>query len=144
MAVSLSAICAGRPLPARRFLVLISVKRPSRPRALVRLEGLRRPIEKYSDLIGNRTRDLPACLFVQCINFDTYLTQLTKRMYNTFVMSAVMCYRYRCGWHTVKLSGCSNNGTIRATLAQVQGHPISSHQLPGFSPYTCSQRITYE
>jgi hypothetical protein len=40
MAVRLSAICAGCPLPSRRFLVLISVRGCVEPMATVRLEEL--------------------------------------------------------------------------------------------------------
>jgi hypothetical protein len=41
MAVRLSALSDGRPLPPGRFLVLISVTGSVDPRAIVRLEGLR-------------------------------------------------------------------------------------------------------
>jgi hypothetical protein len=49
MAVRLSALRAGRPLPPGRFLVLISAA------------GRIRSIEKSSDLIGNRNRDFKVC-----------------------------------------------------------------------------------
>jgi hypothetical protein len=51
MAVRLSALRAGRPLLPGRFLGHY---------ASVRIKS----IEKSSDLIGNRTRDLPACSIV--------------------------------------------------------------------------------
>jgi hypothetical protein len=40
MAVSLSALRAGRPLPSRKFILLISVRGCVEPRAMVRPEGL--------------------------------------------------------------------------------------------------------
>jgi hypothetical protein len=42
MAVKLSALRAGRPLPLGRFLLLISVRGRIDPRATVQLEGLGR------------------------------------------------------------------------------------------------------
>jgi hypothetical protein len=59
MAVRLSALRAGHPLPPGRFLVLISVKRLSEPQGHS-AAGRIRSTEKSND-IGNRTRDLPAC-----------------------------------------------------------------------------------
>jgi hypothetical protein len=40
MAVRLTALSTGHPLPPKRFLVLISVRGSVDPRAIVRLEGL--------------------------------------------------------------------------------------------------------
>jgi hypothetical protein len=34
------------------------------PRAIVRLEGLATLKKKTKDLVGNRTRDLPACIYI--------------------------------------------------------------------------------
>jgi hypothetical protein len=60
MAVRLSALGAGSPLPPGRFLVLIYVSGWVDPRAIVRLEGLGQ-LNKSNYLNRNGTRDLPAC-----------------------------------------------------------------------------------
>jgi hypothetical protein len=51
MAVKLSALHAGRPLPPRIFLILISVRGYFDPRAIVWLEGLGK-LKKKIHLIG--------------------------------------------------------------------------------------------
>jgi hypothetical protein len=63
IAVRLSALCAGRPLPTGRFLVFIYVRGCVDPRA--HTEPERNELnETYSDLIGNLTRDPPTCATV--------------------------------------------------------------------------------
>jgi hypothetical protein len=59
MAVRLSVLRAGRPLPPERFMVLISVRRQSQPQSHSQA-GRIRSIEKSNDLIGNSTHDLPS------------------------------------------------------------------------------------
>jgi hypothetical protein len=58
MAVWLSALRAGRPLPPGRFLVLMSLRCWSTQGHSA--SGRIRSIEKIN-IIGTRTRDLPAC-----------------------------------------------------------------------------------
>jgi hypothetical protein len=59
MAVRLSALHSGHPLPPGRFLVLISVRGWVDPRVIVRLEGL-----GQLHLIGIRSRNLSDCSIV--------------------------------------------------------------------------------
>jgi hypothetical protein len=54
MAVRLTALRAGLPLPSGKFLVLIEAESPERIKST----------EKSDGLIGNRARDLPACSIV--------------------------------------------------------------------------------
>jgi hypothetical protein len=63
MAARLSALHASLPLSPGKFLVLISVKRLSRPQGHS-AAGRIWSIEKSSDLIWNRTHDLLACNLV--------------------------------------------------------------------------------
>jgi hypothetical protein len=64
MAVRLSGIRAGSPLPSGRFVVYISVTSKVEPRAIVLLEELVELKKKYNYLIRNRTSDIPVCSIV--------------------------------------------------------------------------------
>jgi hypothetical protein len=55
-----SALQAGRPLPPKKFLVLISITGQVDARTIVRLVGLGQ-VGISSAITGNRNRDLPAC-----------------------------------------------------------------------------------
>jgi hypothetical protein len=56
MAVRLSALRAGRPLPPGRFVVLISVRGLVDPRAIVRLEGFGRSQSIKDNKEGNTNK----------------------------------------------------------------------------------------
>jgi hypothetical protein len=63
MAVKLSALRAGRPLPPRKIPGTRFCQRLSRPQGHS-AAGMIRSIEKSNGLIGIRSRDLPACSIV--------------------------------------------------------------------------------
>jgi hypothetical protein len=60
MAVRLSALRAARPLPRRKIPGTYFCQRPGRSKSYSTVVRIR-SIEKSNDLIGNRTRELPAC-----------------------------------------------------------------------------------
>jgi hypothetical protein len=63
MAVRLSALRAGRPLPPRKIPGIHFCQKLSRPKGHSTAVGIR-SIKKSNDLIVTRTRDLPACTLV--------------------------------------------------------------------------------
>jgi hypothetical protein len=70
MVLRLSALRAVRTFtPPGRFLVLISVRGSVDPCLICSAAGMIRSIEKSSDLIGNRTRDLPACCLLNQLRY---------------------------------------------------------------------------
>jgi hypothetical protein len=70
MAISLSALGAGRSLPPRKIPGTYFCQRLSRPRGH-NAAGRIRSIEKSNDLIGIRSRDLPACSIVRVLLCST-------------------------------------------------------------------------
>jgi hypothetical protein len=98
MAVRLSALRAGRPLPPGRFLVLISFSGWVDPRAIVRLEELGQ--FKIQWLIGTRYRGLPPCSIVPqptALQRDPRsLVDFTDVAVRTFIASAILLRRRGC------------------------------------------------
>jgi hypothetical protein len=88
MAVRLSALCASLPLPPGRFLVLISVRGWLDPMCHSAARRIR-SIEKFSDLTGNQTHDLPICSTV---------TQPTTQPRAPFYCLTIV---NQCQWHTM-------------------------------------------
>jgi hypothetical protein len=110
MALRLSALRAGRPLPAGRFLVIISVKGWVDLKAIVRLEGLGE-LKKSNYLIGNRTGDLPTCTIVPQLRYSPELHQLTDCIMD-LRFSERWLWRYKNFWHVTRKS-CRNWPTFR-------------------------------
>lgn len=62
MAVNLSALRAERAFPQGIVGVLISVMGLVNPMTILGLEGLGELKQKFSDVIGIQSRDLPTCI----------------------------------------------------------------------------------
>jgi hypothetical protein len=104
MAVKLSALRACRPLPPPPtpgiFLVLSHFSQtPSRPKGRSAAERIS-TIEKSNDLIGNRTRDLPACIKVPQ---PATLPRAPHKWYNWYKLKRFLCD---------VINYCSNTQTI--------------------------------
>jgi hypothetical protein len=87
--VKLSALRTGRLYLQEIFLVLISVKKLSRPQGHSPAERIM-SMKNSNDTIGNRTRDLPACSAVPQfvtstgINSDFILLIFSNTFYKEF------------------------------------------------------------
>jgi hypothetical protein len=120
MVVRLSALCAGRPLPPGRFLVLIFVRGWVDLKSIMRLEGLGK-LRKSDDFTGNWTCDLPACSIVPqptmllhwCAVQYEINGDVMKCMWNKMVFNAHSCCinklkiktKFHCYIKLLKLSG---------------------------------------
>jgi hypothetical protein len=89
MVLKLSALCASRPLPPGRFLVLISVRGWADPRAIVWLEGLGQLKNPVTSLgIEPAIFQLVAyCLYQLCYYMPPSITQTCIKMPLTFFIS---------------------------------------------------------
>jgi hypothetical protein len=106
MAVRLSALRAGRPLPPGRFLVLICqrLNRPQNHSAAGRI----RSIEKSNDITRNRTRDLPACSIVPqttTLPIAPWLSPSLTHVAEPFLRSCHLCSYSRTSQHFMEPEG---------------------------------------
>jgi hypothetical protein len=98
MAVRLSALRTGRPLPPGRFLVFISVSGSDNPRATVRLEGLRKSKKSPSPGLAPATfRFVAQCLnqlryhvrHIVCVTARNKLNSSGRQVYHVVRMRKV-------------------------------------------------------
>jgi hypothetical protein len=128
MTVRLSTLRAARPLPSGRNLVLISVRGWFEPRAIMRLEGLRK-LKKSDDLIGNQTSNLPTCSIVlQPTMLLRSLQPYNPTIHLLFSISLYICHQLT-PWNWVLLE--------KLTVAHLLR--ISQHFMEAESWLLCSQ-----
>jgi hypothetical protein len=96
------ALRAARPLPPRRFLVLIFVRGWVDPQGRS-ATGRMKSIEKSND-IGNRTRDLPAFSIVsqpttlqRAPHSKSYIQ--IKQIIQIFLFSEIIIWKFLCSMH---------------------------------------------
>jgi hypothetical protein len=119
MAVRLSALRTDRALPPRKIPGTHFCQRLSRPQGLSEAEGIK-SIEKSSNLIGNRTCDLPACIIVLQPTTLPRATALEKTvLYYTFketLKHFVLTYAFWRSIWAVTCQGSDINHRIYVTL----------------------------
>jgi hypothetical protein len=98
--VGLSALRTGRLYPQEIFLVLISVKRLSRPQGHTSARGIK-SLKNSSDPIGNRTRDLPACSAVPQPTAPPR-TPISTFVDNIFYYESYVYWNHICNQHNVQ------------------------------------------
>jgi hypothetical protein len=135
MAIKLSAVRSGRPLPQERFLVLICVRGCVDPRAIVRLEGLDQ-LKKSRNLIGIRSRNLPACSIVPQL---TTLPRVPSGEWGSVKRGGSVSALYSVQWqHDWWWIGMEFDGSGRCLTETVSAH------LPGVTEerYETSVRLS--
>jgi hypothetical protein len=129
MAVRLSALWAGRPLPFQEdSWVLISVRGWVDPRAIVRLEELGKL--KKIHLVGTRTRHLPACIIVPQpttlpLSPPIHLTNIVRASHETRHVSATKLNRLMLFGEIITVY-CENHTEHTNTLCGQNAEYINS------------------